>query len=250
MNQKKWTPGKVVWRELLVEDVAKAQGYYGELFSWKFEGMGPGGDHYTVAKVGDKGIGGIMRPPMPNIPPCWMSYVSVEDVDETVRRATANGGKVLLPGTDQEGVGRFAVLADPSGAAFNVIRFSDGDPAAGERPPLGAFCWETVLTADEATAKAFYAAVLGWKAAPGPGDGTMFTLGADAMVADLRRATSAPPHWASYVVVEKLEAGKQRVEKLGGQILVNEVAVPTIGRFAVTKDPLGAVLCLFEPAAS
>ena len=57
----------------------------------------------------------------------WQPYFEVDDCDEAVARVTGHGGTVTVPAEDVPGVGRFASLADPAGAAFAVIKSS---PAA------------------------------------------------------------------------------------------------------------------------
>jgi predicted enzyme related to lactoylglutathione lyase len=58
------------------------------------------------------------------MPPTWVPYVTVKDVDALVKRVTALDGSVRVPPTDIPTVGRFAVIADPQGAAINVIAYA------------------------------------------------------------------------------------------------------------------------------
>ena len=72
-------------------------------------------------------LGGMMQitPEMGGGPPCWLNYFAVEDCDAVVARATAKGGQAIVPAMDVEGIGRFAVVQDPQGAAFAVIRLTE-----------------------------------------------------------------------------------------------------------------------------
>ena len=63
-------------------------------------------------------------PPGMTAPSHWMVYFGVDDVDATARLAQSLGGRQYVPPTDIPGVGRFAVLSDPQGAAFAVVRFN------------------------------------------------------------------------------------------------------------------------------
>ncbi|HEU5171843.1 MAG TPA: VOC family protein [Gemmatimonadales bacterium] len=63
-----------------------------------------------------------MPPAMGNVPPHWLIYVAVDDRDATVAKARDLGGSVIVPPADVPTVGRFAILADPQGAVFSVIR--------------------------------------------------------------------------------------------------------------------------------
>jgi predicted enzyme related to lactoylglutathione lyase len=64
-----------------------------------------------------------MNPPMPGIPPVWTIYFNSDDTDATVAKARQLGATVFAEPTDIP-PGRFAVLADPQGAMFNVIRMN------------------------------------------------------------------------------------------------------------------------------
>jgi predicted enzyme related to lactoylglutathione lyase len=78
---------------------------------------------YSEFSVGGRAIAGMMPiPPMapPDMPPNWGVYFSVGDTDDAAARVEALGGSVLMAATDIE-PGRFAVVADPAGAVFNVI---------------------------------------------------------------------------------------------------------------------------------
>lgn len=120
------THGAFSWSELTTGDPAAAAGFYGSLFGWTVEAMHMPAGPYHVVKVGDVAIGGIMTmPPQAGpMPPNWCPYVTVANVDDTARQAVALGGRVLVPPTDIPGVGRFAVVADPQGAALNVISYA------------------------------------------------------------------------------------------------------------------------------
>ena len=247
MTDPKWTPGRVVWRELLTDDVEKAKGFYGELFGWKFQDFPMPDGTYWIAMQGERGLGGLMRAPE-GVPPCFMSYVSVEDVDATVAAATAEGGSVRMPPMDMADVGRMAVFADFAGAHLCVMRGAKGDTPAPVPPPVHSFCWETVMTTDVERAKAYYGKLFGWTTQPGPGGQGAVFLAGEAMVADVQEARGMPNCWMTYVVVDKLADTRARAEKLGGKVLMPSIDVPGMGTVAVVADPAGAVLGLFEAA--
>lgn len=119
------TPGAFSWSELMTSDPKSATEFYGSLFGWTVDTMPmPGGD-YRVVKVGDAAIGGIMAiPGGAAMPPSWGCYVTVKNVDETVRQCKALGGSVCHEPQDIPGVGRFAVIADRQGATLNVIAYA------------------------------------------------------------------------------------------------------------------------------
>jgi predicted enzyme related to lactoylglutathione lyase len=125
MNNPFTTPGAFSWSELITRDPEMAQGFYAELFGWQVQDMGADMGNYRVVSLGtDQGIGGIMSiPPGVDAPPAWGVYVTVADTDASVAKALALGATLLMAPMDIPGVGRFAWLKDPQGAAFAVIAY-------------------------------------------------------------------------------------------------------------------------------
>ncbi|HKP36058.1 MAG TPA: VOC family protein [Pyrinomonadaceae bacterium] len=111
------------WNELLTNDTAKAGEFYTKLFGWKTK-SDSGAMPYTEFINGDDHIGGMMQiqPQMGPVPPNWGIYIAVDDCDATVAKAESMGAKTYVPPTDIPNVGRFAVLSDPQGGVFNVIK--------------------------------------------------------------------------------------------------------------------------------
>jgi hypothetical protein len=111
------------WTELQTIDLAKSTKFLVAVFGWGLKEDPRGA--YTEFKVGGKSIGGI-RPMGPDepFPPHWLIYFQLADCDKTVAKARSLGATILMPARDMEKVGRFAVLADPQGAAFAVIQLA------------------------------------------------------------------------------------------------------------------------------
>ena len=115
--------GTFCWNELMTPDPQAARRFYTELFGWTAREVDLGEQgKYTILSNGDKDIGGLLKRPPAEIPPHWLSYVAVEDVDATTRMAERLGGKISVPPRDIPEVGRFAVLSDPTGAAIAVYK--------------------------------------------------------------------------------------------------------------------------------
>lgn len=117
--------GAFSWCELMTRDREAAVQFYGKLFGWTFDTSNTGVGPYHVIKNGAAGIGGIMGlpPGADAMPPTWACYVTVDDVEATVRQCSALGGTVVMPPTPIPEVGRFAVIKDPQGAVLNVITY-------------------------------------------------------------------------------------------------------------------------------
>ncbi len=118
--------GTFCWNELLTRDPEASRKFYTELFGWTTEemDMGPNGK-YTLWKSGDKHAGGMMElkaPGTEQVPPHWLAYVAVDDVDASTKKAEGLGAKVCVPPTDIPNTGRFSVITDPSGAALGLYK--------------------------------------------------------------------------------------------------------------------------------
>ena len=244
-----WTYGMFVWRELSTNDVDGSLRFYGELAGWKPKKVEmPNGAYYLLYK-GDKQVGGLMALEQGvDMPPYWMSYVSVPDVDAAIVSAKRLGGEVVWGPLDVEAIGRMATVVDPRGSALSLMKRTAGDqPIAA--PGAGEFCWEQLNSPDVDSAKAFYEAVVGWKAMAFPG-GQLETFGVgprpQEQAATLLPVASGQPGWMTFIVVEDLAAACQRTLRLGGQVLSAETLVPGIGAYGVIRDPQGAALGLFK----
>jgi uncharacterized protein len=114
--------GTLSWEELMSPDVPAATAFYNKIFGWEAAAVG-GPMDYTEIKLNGRGIAGAMKPPMEGMPSVWGIYFAVDDTDKTVELAQANGGSLIQGPMDIE-PGRFAVLADPTGAMFSVIKMT------------------------------------------------------------------------------------------------------------------------------
>ncbi len=112
--------GHFHWNELMTRDVEGAKKLYGDAMGWTFETVPmPEGD-YVIANSGGRPAGGIFditgREGMDSMPPKWMAYIAVDDVDACLEKATSMGAIVMGPPFDVKGVGRIAMVQQPDGA--------------------------------------------------------------------------------------------------------------------------------------
>ena len=151
--------GSFSWYELMAPDAKAAATYYGAVLGWTAQEM-PGGEMpYTVLSNDGQGVAGILTVPkdMEGPGPVWVGYVSVPDVDAYVERLTALGGTVHRPASDVPGILRFAVVADPQGAAFVMFTpFSDAPPPPALPARSGFAAWRELMAEDGEKAFAFY----------------------------------------------------------------------------------------------
>ncbi|HVD39804.1 MAG TPA: VOC family protein [Solirubrobacterales bacterium] len=121
-------PGAFSWNELGTRDPSAAKAFYAAIFGWGFRDndMGEMGT-YIEWLNGEDSIGGMLdiRGRLPDeIPAHWLVYFVVEDTDATIETVKSASGNVPFGPVDIP-AGRFAVAADPWGAAFAVIQLSE-----------------------------------------------------------------------------------------------------------------------------
>ena len=111
------------WNELWTPDETRALNFYERVFGHTHDTMdlGEQGTYYILKKDGVMRAG-LMRSVEPKAQPMWLPYVAVDDCDASAAKAQALGAQVVSPPADVPGVGRFAVLVDPLGAAIAIMR--------------------------------------------------------------------------------------------------------------------------------
>lgn len=117
-------PGAMTWNELGTSDLDGARRFYRAVFGWSSQPMPIPGFKYEMLLLGERKVGGMypFEGDMAGLAPHWMTYFEVEDCDEAAARAVELGGEIHVQPTDIPEVGRFAMLRDPQGAWFCVIR--------------------------------------------------------------------------------------------------------------------------------
>ncbi len=120
--------GEFCWTEIVTKNLDKCKNFYSEVFSWELNQSTATGKEMIYLEFNLPGkypLGGIFEMteecekliPVPH----FMSYIAVEDVDETAIEAFELGGRIVVPPTDIPNVGRFSMIQDPTGAAFSVL---------------------------------------------------------------------------------------------------------------------------------
>jgi predicted enzyme related to lactoylglutathione lyase len=118
-------PGSIVWMDLTVPDAAAIKDFYSAVTGWTAAPHDMGEYHdFDIRLPGSgKPVTGICyaRGPNPNLPAQWLIYIAVEDVDASIARCTALGGKVL-DGPRLMGTSRYCVIRDPAGAVAALFQ--------------------------------------------------------------------------------------------------------------------------------
>lgn len=119
-------PGAFCWNELTTSDDGKAGAFYTALFGWGSTVREMGPMRYTTFTNGPRQAAGMYQPSgvQAAMPTNWLVYFAVADCDASAGRAQELGGSTVTPPADIPGIGRFAVVLDPQGAAFGIIKLA------------------------------------------------------------------------------------------------------------------------------
>jgi predicted enzyme related to lactoylglutathione lyase len=117
-------PGQFSWAELNTTDWEAAWKFYSELFGWKERSsmdMGEAGTYFMFNDAAERTRGGMsnMAQQM-KVPPHWLHYITVSDMDQTLGRIKSTGGKVMNGPMPVPGGDVIAQCVDPQGAFFAV----------------------------------------------------------------------------------------------------------------------------------
>jgi len=246
---------KFVWYDLMTSDLKAAESFYKNVVGWNMQDSGMGDPSYTILSAGPTAVGGLM--PIPDearamgVPPCWSGYIAVSDVDAYAARVTAAGGSIRRPPEDIPGVGRFAVAADPHGAAFILFKGnSDAEPAPVAAGTPGHIGWHELHAGNGASAFTFYADLFGWTKDEAIDMGPMgvyqtFASGGPAIGGMMTKTDDMPaPCWLYYVNVDGIDAAVARIGQNGGKVIMGPHQVPGGSWIVQGFDPQGAMFAL------
>lgn len=253
-------PGKIIWRDLLTNDPAASQKFYGALFGWEFDSIGSAAglskdSAYTLIRHEGRLIGGMIDTLALNNRADisqWVISMSVSDIDAAVAAFAAGGGNVIAPPTDLQRRGRVAVVRDKEGALLALLQTVAGDPA-DRQPELGDFLWDELWTTNVDGATTFYENLTGlematWDVDENQESGATYRLlqaGEAARVGIMPNPLNdLGPVWVSYIRVNSPASIASRVAEFGGRVIVEAQPRPLGGEVAFIAGPSGAGIAL------
>lgn len=263
--------GDFIWYELITPDPDAAQAFYAPLLGWTVRGADMPDMDYRLAATAESNVAGIMKMPTDaggEMPPAWLGYVGVDDVDAMAQSIKDGGGAVHIEPWDIPGVGRMAFVADAQGAHFYVMRGTGAEDEGGgeslsfsyDKPRPGHCAWNELATSDPDAALHFYGQRFGWVK---DGAMDMGPLGTYSFLRHTGRAPdgSAPgqamigavmplmpgmehPVWSHYFRVPDIDAAMAHITAHGGAIVQEPTEIPG-GDFSMNGvDPQGAHFAL------
>ena len=239
-------PGSFCWIELATNDTTAARAFYTQLFDWSVEEMPMGeGEVYTFFRK-DGQTAAAMHGHTAGAPPNWLSYVAVENADQSTEKAKTLGGTVLAGPMDVFDAGRMTVLADDQGAAFAIWQ-ANQTKGVGIRDEPNTLCWNELQARDVDAARQFYPALFGRRKKESD-EYTEWHLGENAMGGLIlsKAPPEVPPFWMPYFAVEDCDTAAGKATSLGGSVLMPCMDIDHVGRFSVLTDPQGAVFAVIK----
>lgn len=255
--------GEFIWYELMTPDPEGAKAFYDAVVGWDIEPQPAGPMDYRMIRRSDGGMaGGVLRltedMTAHGARPIWLGYIYVDDVDAAVASIERAGGKVLMPKSEAAGVGPIAMVTDPQGAPFYVMK--PIPPADRPNAKSDVFSpdavqrvgWNELSTSDAVAALAFYTSQFGWE----KGDAMPMGNKGDYRFINLRGrmlgaifpsdagALQEQPHWRFYFRVPSILAAKETIEARGGKVAHGPMEVPGGDNIIIGVDPQGAEFAL------
>jgi predicted enzyme related to lactoylglutathione lyase len=240
-------PGKVVWVDLVTDDVRRASDFYRQVFGWAVRLSEDGS--YAEASYRGRPIAAFARYEVdaPEDEAQWLVSISVPDVDAAAAAVRRQGGEILEGPENLKDRGRYVLVSDPRGAVLMFLEASGGDPP-DEAATANEWLWAELWTDDPAVAVAFYEAIVGYRSVQVREDdgGELRVMGRDGIA----RATvvespwpEVPPNWLPYLLVDDLAGTIDAIEANDGKVLIPPSA-SSDGDVAIIADPTGGVFAL------
>jgi len=256
--------GNFIWYELMTTDPDGAKAFYDAVVGWNIEGQSQFPNGYRMIGRSDGKFAGGVLPLTEGMQqhgarPTWLGYIYVTDVDASVAAIEQDGGKALMPAFDIPNIGRVAMVADPSGAPFYMMK--PMPPANEPEAKSDVFSvdqpqrvrWNELSSSDDDGAVAFYTTQFGWLqdgAMPmgEMGDYRFIYANGVRIGAIMRKPPQRPVStWTFYFGVDDIDRAAEAVTTGGGQILFGPMEIPG-GEFSLNgMDPQGAAFGLVGP---
>ena len=245
--------GLFVWHDLMTANVAESADFDGKLFGWTTEELDMGEEGiYTMVLADKVPIGGMVKFEMDDVPPHWMPYVAVDDVETTVSKFEDEGGFVCMRPRDIPEVGRFSIVHCPQGGVLSTIKFTSKEKGAPFSEKAGHFCWCELLAKDSNAANEFYGKVFNWEREDIALENDTYWLQKIDGV-PVAGVMNMPPGvemeraaWVVFIAVDDVDEAAKKAQSLGATVQVRPTDIPNIGRFASMQDPQGAVFNVFK----
>ncbi|MCH8617077.1 VOC family protein [Sphingomonas sp. SM33] len=256
--------GGFIWYELMTPDPDGAKAFYDAVVGWDIGEGSVDFNGYRMIGRKDGGFAGGVLPLNDEMQqhgarPTWLGYIHVADVDQSLSKLEAAGGKALMPAMDIPNVGRIAMVTDPQGNPFYIMKPipPQGDPnAQSDVFSLDAeqrVGWNELMTSDPVAARQFYGQLFGWTSDDfmpmgENGEYRFWARQGAPFGAVCKEMGSGSSKWRYYFRVPSISAAVEAVKSGGGQVSMGPHEVPGADYIIIGNDPQGAEFALVGKA--
>lgn len=238
-----WHEGRIVWHDLLSDDVQKAQKFYGDVFGWRFENT----RNYTQIYNQEELIGGMIQVSSSDeqsAKAVWLPSMSVGNVDKSMKYFMSQNAKVLKGPLNMKERGRGVLMSDAQGAQIVLLRAKYGDPK--DTPPqVGDWLWNELWTSHPKESYTFYRQLGGYDAYEMRGEYRILKRKGKwcAGIRDVSKE-KLKARWIPTIRVTDIKETISKVKSAGGEVLVAPYEELVNGNVALIADNQGAVVII------
>ncbi|MCG8583039.1 MAG: VOC family protein [Bacteroidales bacterium] len=217
------TPNTPFFADLSTYHPQESISFYQNVFGWSFyESHG-----YYTAYLGTKPIAGLYETPdkfkQMRMPHFWMTYISVNSVDETVSKARASGGIIEMQECIND-IGKVALIRDPQGAGFTVYEGNVLQNTRNYTPDN--LIWNELHISNTDKVLTFYQSIFNWSFQPDDYGHLQVWNTNNEHIANILEIPNIMKgkyeYWVSCFGVSDLNKSRNKVLKNGGCVIFEE----------------------------
>lgn len=244
-----YTYGQVVWRDLVTPNPKEAADFYKKVFGWTSSQIGTDDQQYWIFKSNGKPVAGMffMANPKNNAGGEWIPYYSVNSVEDIANKCKSSGGKIAISPKIMEGRGKAALLSDPQGALFAVIKSDNGDPDRSVVLDYD-FLWSELWSNDMSKSSEFYKSLFNSQIETKKDDNRDYTI-----ILNSNKPSSGiiqnpvekiKDYWIQYLRVSDVAGIEKKAKEAGANILIPVDSTIRNGSVCIFLDPTGAPIAV------
>ncbi len=262
--------GRPIWYELMTPNARAVAPFYRAVLGWSIPDDGApmpnGGEYRAIGRPDGGSAGGVLTLTKDmqsgGARPGWLPYFHVDDVDAAVAKAATLDAPTWLPPRTIPGAGRMAMIADPQGAPFYLLKPTpppdrpDAESDVFDAKKASHCRWNELVTNDAMAAGVFYKKLLGWtideKMSMGSaGDYSFIDCGKQRIgaISPMIKQTTTPL-WLLYFGVEDIARAEVAAKANGGKVVREPNQIPGGEYTFVATDPAGALVGFVGPRAA
>lgn len=248
-SEKSYDYGQIVWRDLISPDPEISAKFYQNVFGWSTKKTGTEEEPYWLFSLNGKPVAGMykMRESSKNAGGEWLSYFSVNSPGDIINKSKSNGGNLVLKQTDIPGRGKVALISDPQGAYFAMIKSYNGDPLINRTTEFN-FLWSELWSNDMAKSEDFYKTIFNSQIKNQKDDErdyiVMINNNKPAFGIIKNPVENIRSHFIQYILVNDVKGIEKKAKDAGAKIIIPSDSTIRNGTVSVFADPAGAPIAI------